>query len=206
MKYLLFLFFLIYSLNSFGQKTYTSVNDIYNAKDIVFYGYDFSHFKLYEAKRFGEKIKKYIPEWIGFVTGMTSELVLQNRLVKEKVIFNYDYTIKLIDTINENNLISLMNYSISPDSIQSYINKYKINENEGIGLVVIVECFNKSEEKSTAYFTFFDISTKKIIISDYFGANKDDGYGLKEHWGMGLNNTFYKYCYQYRKKLKDSLK
>ncbi len=204
MRIIIFFSLAFFSINAFGQKTYTTEKDVFDSKEIVFYGYDYSHFKLAEIKRLIDgNIKKYIPAWISFLNEHTNELDLQKRFKKDKVTFNFDYTTNLIKTLNEDELVAAKKHIISPDSIQSFISSYDIKEKEGIGFVVIIECFEKDKKKCTAYFTFFDIATKKVIMTDYFGANEADGYGLINYWGVGLNATFGKYIADvYRKKLR----
>ncbi len=208
MKKMLVLVLSFSSLNLFGQKIYSTEKDVFDIKEIIFYGYDFSHFKLADAKLLSNgNIKKYIPAWIGFLNEHTNETDLQRRFKKEKVAFNFEYTTSLIKKLNEDDLVTAVKHILSPDSIQSYISNYQIKENEGIGFVIIIECFEKEKKRVNAYFTFFDISTKKIIMSDYFGANEADGYGLSNYWGVGLNATFAQYIGEiYKKKLKVSLK
>jgi len=208
MKAILSLYLVIYSFNTFCQKTNITEKDVFASNEIVFYGYDYSHFKLEEAKRINDKnIKQYIPAWIDFLNKHTNEKDLQKRFKKEKVIFNFDYTTSLINKINEDDLVTATRYTIQPNDIQKIINKYQIKEKQGIGFVVILESFEKERKRCNAYFTFFDISTKKIIMSDYFGANEADGYGLSNYWGVGLNATFGKYIADvYRKKLHASKK
>ena len=78
-----------------------------------------------------------------------------------------------------------------------------MKQKEGIGFVVIVECFEKETKMTTAYFTFFDIATKKVLISDYFGYDYPDEKGVIKYWGSGLATTFYQYLDSiYKKKLK----
>ena len=95
-----------------------------------------------------------------------------------------------------------------PRSIQYEANKmnrsnYQVKQQEGIGFVVIVECFEKVTKTSSAYFTFFDIATKKIIMSTYYETARAGGTGLTNFWGSGLNETFYYYLDEvYKKQLK----
>ena len=75
------------------------------------------------------------------------------------------------------------------------------------GFLVIVECFEKSTNISTAHFTFFDIKTRDIIMSDRYSAKEADGYGLSNYWGQAIFETFNKYAaYVYRKNLKTYIK
>lgn len=206
MKNLALIGLLIYTVTCFGQDTYLSERKVYDAKEITFYGYDFSHFKLADANYLtdGGGVKKYIGSWIAFYTEHSNKKDLQSRFHKENFVFEFGYTTKIIQNLVEDNLVSITKNTLPPDSIQNIINKYEINENEGIGFVVIIECFNKSNKTASAYFTFFDIATKKILMSDLYGVDKADGYGMSNYWGVGLNSTFAHYSGRiYRERYKE---
>lgn len=194
----------IFSISALAQKNYTTQKDVFEATEITFYGYDFSHFKLAETKRMlDENIKTLVPGVIGFLNEHTTENDLQKRFKKERVKFSFDHMQTVVKNIKNEDIVSMVKHNIHADSIQSIINSYNINEKEGIGFVVIVECFEKITKRSTAYFVFFDIASKKIIMSDYFGGKEADGYGLINYWGVGMNATFGKYIADvYRKRAK----
>ncbi|MGB4843495.1 MAG: hypothetical protein WBP16_03460 [Ferruginibacter sp.] len=190
MKYTLLAFATLFYMSVLGQNSYTSKKDISDIKEIIFYGYDFSNFKLADGKRFSdEKIKKYIPAWISFLTGKMNETYFAKRLKTNKVIFDFEFTTKLIKELDEQTLVSLIKNHINIDSLQGIINNYETTRKEGIGFSIIVECFDKSTNRSSAYFTFFDIATKKIIMTDYFSTNHASGAGLSKYWGRGFYIT-----------------
>lgn len=149
---------------------YTQDNaKVYQTPEIIFYGYDFSHFKLNEPKRlYDNNIKKLIPGWIGFLNEHTNEIDLQKRFKKSKVTFDFDYTLAKVDSLDETKLVSVMKHTISKDSIQSYISNYNIKQKEGIGFVVILESFEKINDKCYAYFVFFRHRNKKGINERLF--------------------------------------
>lgn len=204
MRLILIVTLLICAHISYGQTVYTSKKDISNAKEIIFYGYDFSHFTLADPKRLyfaqekdpaGVKehpvnsMKVYVSAWVGYLLDKMSENYFARKLKTNKVTFDFDYTLKVIRQLNDSNLVSLLKRTIPKDSIQSIIDGYQVKQKEGIGFTIIVECFNKDKEASSAYFTFFDIATKKVIMSDYFSTSHADGIGLTKHWGYGFNYT-----------------
>lgn len=190
--------------DSYGQRVYTSKKEISSAKEIIFYGYDFSHFTLADPKRLyfaqdkdpaGVKehqvnsMKVYVSAWVGYLLDKMSDNYFARKLKTPKVTFDFDYTLQIIRQLNDSNLVSLFKTTIHKDSIQEIVNNYQIKQKEGIGFTIIVECFNKDKEASSAYFTFFDIASKKIIMSDYFSTSHADGIGLTRHWGYGFNYT-----------------
>lgn len=50
---------------SYSQKENTSEKDVYDAREIIFYGYDYTHFRLADAKRIGQDINKFVFLWTG---------------------------------------------------------------------------------------------------------------------------------------------
>ena len=187
---------------------YTSKKDISTAKEIIFYGYDFSHFTLADPKIMSiaqyrdpagvsehpqNNIKVYVSAWIGYLLDKMSDTYFARKLKTSKVIFDFDYTYQIVRQLNDSNLVSLFKTTIPRDSIQAIVNKYQIKQKDGIGFTIIVECFNKDKEASSAYFTFFDIATKKVLMSDYFSTSHADGIGLTRHWGYGFNYTIDSY-------------
>ena len=208
MKYFLLLVTLFQFQISSSQAIYTTKKDIADAKEIIFFGYDFSHFKLADPKRLSfsnykdpvgvkeepaSNIKVYVSAWIGYLLNRMDENYFARKLKTSKVVFDFDYTFQIVKRLNDSNLVSLTRSTIPKDSIQSIVNTYQLKQKEGIGFTIIVECFDKSKERSTAYFTFFDIATKKVLMSDYFGTNHADGIGLTNHWGYGFHYTVNSY-------------
>lgn len=204
---LIFVFFLLAHI-SYGQTVYTAKKDISDAKEIIFYGYDFSHFTLADPKRLyfdqekdpaGVKqrpvnsMKVYVSAWVGYLLDKMSDNYFARKLKTSKVTFDFDYTLQVIRQLNDSNLVSLLKTTIPKDSIQSIVNNYKVKQKEGIGFTIIVECFNKAKEASSAYFIFFDIATKKVIMADYFSTSHADGIGLTKHWGYGFHYTVESY-------------
>lgn len=195
MKCVLLLIGVIFCLTTNGQNVYTSKKDISAAKEIIFFGYDYSHFKLTEPKRYLEgEIKKNIPFWIDYLYTKEDETFLKRKMNKDKIIFDLKYTTDVYHSLSDNNLVSLNNHTIEIDSIQSIINNYRAVEKEGIGLTIIVECFNKEKVSTSAYFTFFDISTKKVLMTTHYTTyNHASGLGLSTYWGRAFEGTVYAY-------------
>lgn len=206
MRYTLLLFAVIFYINTSAQNVYTSKKDISAAKEIIFYGYDFSHFTLADAKRsYADQLndaaglkeepglKKYVVGWIRYLMNKLGDGYFARKLKTSKVTFDFDYTLQLIKDLNENDLLSLTKTSIPPDSIKAIVWRYQVKQKEGIGFTIIVECFHKEREASSAYFTFFDIATKNILMSDHFSTSHADGIGLNSHWGYGFTYTVESY-------------
>jgi hypothetical protein len=186
---------------SYGQKIYTTEQDIYNIKELTFYGYDFSDWRLAEEKRVGEDMRMYITAWIDMMKERMISEKLSNWYMKAKATPNFTPTTELAKKINPENLVVTKKHYIHTDSVQSFINKYVLTETEGIGLVMIVECFDKNTNRTSGYFTFFDIATKKVLLTEYMDQKEADGYGVKNFWGISLNGITSNHAGNYRKKM-----
>jgi len=198
----IFLIALLQLNASFGQKNYTTAQDVYQSDELTFYGYDFSHLKLAETKRLNEDFSQQIILWTSFCQQHITDEKLAAWFRKEKVTSNITPTIGLAKNINGKEVVTYAKNIVPQDSLQSYINRYSLIEKEGVGLAVILECFDKVTNKTSGYFTFFDIASKKILISDYFIGKEVDGYGLTNYWGISIVGTTKNYASSYRDKAK----
>lgn len=176
-------------INVFAQTNGT--NKAYEANKIYFYGYDFSHFKFVEIKRFeqGELIKQLIPLWTEKVSKSLDAKHLKKWMGVDEVVTNYNATLKKSMELNSNSVIGVMKHELNKDSIPFWIQKYDFKETEGIGCIAFIECFYKDQKESSIWFAFFDLKTKEVYLTqrdDYRGA---DGHGLDNYWAIGLSEN-----------------
>ena len=73
-------------------------------------------------------------------------------------------------------------YTIYDQSVvEKILSGYNLSEKDGIGLVFLVKCLDKTKKIVSLYPTFFDISTKQILWTfevDGYGLSK----GLDKYW------------------------
>ncbi len=170
-------------LSANSQTTYTKESDVYNCNKIIFYGYDFSDFQLSDAKRMGQDIRKFILYLDAeFFPEHLPEKKLQKWLEKDYIIYNFNPTIQFNKKITNDGISSAFIHKISKDTLQSFINRYSITEKEGIGYVIIYECFDKETKSASAYSVFFDIATKKILLTDYVSKYDNNGFNRIRDW------------------------
>jgi len=202
MKNIFLIFAILSSSLSKAQHNYLTREDIKDAKQIIFFGYDFSHFKLADAKRINDKtITSFPPAWVGYLNKLKNEGYYADKLDTKKVIFHFSYAEIIIRNLKNEDIASLTKQPIPIDSIQPIINRYQTHFNEGIGFTIIVEYFDKMSNTSSAYFTFFDIASKKIIMNrNYSTSNNTQGYGMTKYWGNSLSETIFNYFERFYKK------
>ncbi len=204
MKFILTTITLFFILKSSFSQTYNQ-NDVLLTKKLYFYGYDFSKFQLADAKLMTRDLKSYIFKLSSFLDEHLPEKKLKKWFKKDTIIYNYMPTTNINKKINSDDIGCAFTTSISSDSIQGIINKYQISDKQGIGYVVIFECFTKATKLASAYHVFFDVATKKIITSENIISKNGNSYRYISDWNGGAfsNLGFYKKLY---KKRLDSLK
>ena len=202
MKQKILTFFTVISFapTSYCQEINNGKDRVLSAKEIVFYGYDFSHFKLADAKRMDQDIRKFTFMWIGLCEESITKKKLQNKLNKDNVVWNFEPILNINKKLNSEDLGTPATYTFAKDSLQSFINTYNIPEKEGIGFVINIECFDNAHKRVTAYYTFFDISTKKILMTDYISSWNGNSYNRILDWGDALVVNVKKYLSSYNDK------
>jgi hypothetical protein len=169
-------------LNTFGQTVYSSENDVYSSKKIIFYGFDFTDLQLSDVKRIGQDLKKYVFTLTGFLLEHLPEKKLKKWIDKDTVFYSLNSVMLLNKKINNDDIASPIKHTINKDSLQSFINKYSLTEKEGIGYVIIYECFDSKAKRVSAYSVFFDIATKKILLAEYVSHRDGNSYNRLSDW------------------------
>ena len=171
------------------QNIIKTEKNVHSTNKIIFYGYDFSNFKLADSKRINQNLKGYIFELMGFYSSNLPQQILQDLLLIDTVTINYNSTLILNKKIVNEDIISPVKYTIEKDSIQNMINKYSNSKQSEIGMVIVFECFDDNTKSVTAYSVYFDSFTKKILKYDYINHFEEKSYNNFKDWKEASLNT-----------------
>jgi hypothetical protein len=167
------------------------MQEVVNAKSVVYYGLDFSKIVLTDPQKYGkdQELMKFFPAWIDdFHKEIVPDIHIKRWLHKgdnfKTELTSVQERFKLVS----NSWISFDNHSFGIDTLQEIIHSYQINENEGIGFVIVLENFNKIGEYITAYFTFFNIGSKEILWATKV-RGKPGGFGMSAYWAAGIRDA-----------------
>mgnify|MGYP007112378783 FL=1 len=183
-------FFVTLSLSA--QKT---VADVFAPGEVVWYGLDFSNARFIgifgSGSGSGEDIRdNLMPAWNSLIVLEPAKYDMGKTFVKEPVINYLDAVGEINANIDASNLIDINPFKFeSPEElIASAVSQYNYGEKDsGLGLVFIVESFDKARVEASLYVTFFDISTKEVLLTERM-TGKPVGFGLRNHWGGGIYN------------------
>ncbi len=169
-----------------------NVTNIFNLSSCTWYGLDFSKVKLIGSEGFNDTqaIKdQFFSSWNYLVLNEPEKYNIGKAFNKQ----NVDY---YLDVINERNKLPEIddlvtadnNYSISEDEVKSIISEYRSEGKSGMGIVFIMESFNKYIEEGTMWVTFFDIESRKVLFADKL-SGKAGGFGFRNYWAKTYYNV-----------------
>jgi hypothetical protein len=163
------------------------MNELFkNNIKLIFMGYDLSQSRFIGADGFTDPaaIKdKFVPAWNNTFIAEYEKFSLQKafKLTNDKYETNVDVVQDINSKINVHERIINGSYSIGEDEVKKAVSKYKSKEKNAIGLVYVVESFNKTMEKATIWVTFVDLSNNKVLHTEKM-EEKAGGFGLKNYW------------------------
>lgn len=173
----------LFSINgAFSQISSQNKKDVFETKNIIFYGYDFSNFQFADPKRIGQDLKKHIFILTAFLVEQFPEKEMAKLQGKENIVFNFQPTIDVNKKIKNEDIVTPIKHIINKDSLQSLVNRYIIIEKSGIGQVVFFECFDDNSKTVSAYSVFFDISTRKILHVLYSSKYDKNSFNRLSDW------------------------
>jgi len=181
---LLLSFFIV---SAFAQ----SEKDVVSANEITWFGLDFtkalfvgSFNQFAEAgETGGQQLKnKYIPDWNDLVVNERQKFNLKEAYNKTTVNYQPEIAEKRNGTIDAEKMLSLNadDGRLKKEDIAKVVSQYK-STRKGVGLVYIVDTYSKADEKGVIWVTFFDIATRKVLITEKF-SEKPGGFGLRNYW------------------------
>lgn len=192
-----------------NEKKEEGVKRIFTSDEMVWYGLDFTkaHFVGTFDKGMGvdpadgiDLRNKWIPAWNNLIALEQQNFNLKRAFRKCCVFYDMASVNQLNRKIDPDELLNFNETRISKATIREMVKRYSGNERkrkEGIGLVFIIENFNKNSKTAGLYVTFFDIETKKVLMSEFMSGNPV-GFGLRNYWAGAIKDIltwidFYEY-------------
>lgn len=173
-----------------GNQSTSIPQRIKNCDTLVYYGLDISHVRVTDVDKIPRSLnysKVYPAAWVQYLEKELSPYDDVRRELK-----NYGF-VYVPDEVQRKtrfvvpDFIIDKDYAFPSDTVQKAISSYRLTRQTGTGFVIIAENFNKPNEVSTAWVTFFDIHTREIIWAvKVTGPARHMGYTT--HWGSGLED------------------
>lgn len=176
------LFFCSFLMIVNAQKTRS---DIFNDDEIVFFGIDYSNAKMIGRESFPDievLTDYYFEKWNSLLFDERDKYNIKKYYDKNIVEYDYGIVTERNATVSLDDLVIERSYSIDKQQLMDIISQYDSErQKEGLGMVFIVESLNKPEEAAFVWLTFFDISTKKILMARRM-KGAPGGFGRRNYW------------------------
>ena len=177
--------FLVFSFVSKGQHTPA---DVFKVDNITWYGLDFSNIKLIGSEGFTDPYaikNQFFYSWNNLIITETDKYDLAGFFHKSSVENDLSIVQERNMLPDPDELVINTDYSLGEDEVKKIISEYDITGKEGIGLVFIMESFNKNKELGYMWVTFFDLETKEVLLSNKM-SGKVGGFGIRNYWAKSF--------------------
>jgi hypothetical protein len=185
-------FALLFSLLTVGlaaQKTQIGNAKIQRANAIVWFGVDFTHAYLVGREGFtnpDEIVRVYWNSWNDLILNESEKYDIAGALMKGKSEYDLTKVRERNATISADGLVKDKPHEISESDVAAVVSDYTSGDySDGVGLVFVVENFNKLKQEATVWVAFFDISTHELIQTKRFSAGPR-GFGFRNYWAGAI--------------------
>ncbi len=156
-------------------------------REATFYGLDFSRSKMVGSDGFTnatEIVDRFFFEWNNLLLDEKSKFNVKTAFNKDVVDYDFGPVSARNKTVKPAELVINSSYTIDEKVVEQAVKAYTI-KGKGLGIVLIVEKFDKTNALATVWVTYFDKSNKKILLTRKV-TGKPSGFGLKAYWANAI--------------------
>jgi hypothetical protein len=176
------------ALVCFGITRAQDSKKVFGSLGIGWYGVDFTRARMIGFKDDSpHKIRdEYFKAWNDVSIDVDMMKVFQ-----KKTSFKYPNDVLRMDLAREtDNLVTADDKDLTPDDIADMVKKIPQGQKkEGLGVLFIVQSFNKPAATAIMYVTFFDIATHNVLLSKMV-TGKPSGGANKTAWAAAIKSVF----------------
>ena len=170
-----------------------SRSDIFSMSEITCYGLDFTHIKLIGPEGFTNPAQIqdiYFREINNLFNYEPDKYDLRKTFSKKVVNIDLEMIHDRNRDIDPDQLVleSGEVYNLDQELVAKLVGDYDLIDSKGIGVVFVMESFNKDQDMGYMWVTFFDIGTREILLTDKM-RGKSGGFGWRNYWAKSVYNV-----------------
>ncbi len=164
------------------------VSGVYSTREATWFGIDFTKAKM--IGDFGPNVTAetmrdtYFNAWNSLLVREKDKYNLPLFLHKQNMLYSLDKVTELNSAV-EMDSIMVEEESVTPffdhAKIQEMTTLYAQESKKGVGVLMVVESFNKTKTIAVLDMVFFDINTGRVYFTKRF-SEKPHGAGLRNFW------------------------
>ena len=193
MKKLLLMCLLLICIVSAKAQT---VQDLFHPGEvkISWLGVDFSHVKLIgnfaEFFEAGDKstwqIRDiYFPSWNRIILEESAKYDIRGMLRTYDIYYDIDMIMDLNARAPLEEMESYNTPKFTGEDIESFVRDYNLEGKEGIGVLFIAECLNKSAMEAYFHFVAINMVTGEVLLHERL-RGEPKGFGLRNYWANSM--------------------
>lgn len=176
-----------------------NIKDILNNKDqpITYYGIDFTRAVLIgdANANVDDIVARQFSGINDLMIKEADKYDISGALRRNEVPSNLDLVAKRNEKVNPDKLLSSntedFNHLVEAD-IKTVIKNFNISGKKGTGLLFIVDALNKPGKKMSAWVTFFDIATRRVLLTERLEGEVGMAFNFRNYWAAGFKNIIKK--------------
>jgi len=164
---------------------------IFNSKECTWFGLDFSQSRMIGSEGFQDpyQIKNhFFDSWNQLVVAEADKYNIGRAFLKDNVNYYLDAVEKRNELPNMDDLVINSEYTIPEEQVSVMIREYDMGDVTGLGIVFIVEAFDKLSETGRFWVTMFDAGTKEVLLTQKL-TGKAGGFGIRNYWAKSYYNV-----------------
>ncbi|MCV9388388.1 hypothetical protein [Reichenbachiella ulvae] len=186
---LLSLMFICTSFSSWAQDSFNK-SEVFEAKEIYFYGCNFDFVELAEPRKFEEPHRAAVYGWENFFMMKKSPYILADRMSKKKFHFRTTNSAARISNIDPDSVITFFKEVTPNETLLKEVKGLNIDETDGLGLILFVDYFETRKEESLVHYVFFDIRSREVLWLESLITHAMGGGRIVSEWGYALDHNF----------------
>lgn len=167
----------------------------------LFLGIDFRLTQLIGSHGFSNPTdiqRKYFYKWNELLFNEQAKYDLKSALSIKNYQISFNWIVQENLKIDPTRLVTNSEYSISEELVRKHVSRFSGIEKRGIGIIFIVESFNKFTKLANVWVTFFNIDTNEVFHTEKI-QGAAGGIALRNYWGNSFHRVINKVSYKRKK-------
>jgi hypothetical protein len=163
----------------------------YKHLPFTFFGLDFTRSKMIGTQGFNnpQAIRdRLFYSWNLILHKERVKFNLQEQLNVREYYTMFDWCASNNRQIPVEGLVTDYQYQLTEQDVIQHVNNFQNVPGHGLGVVFVVETFNKIGEVAIIWVTFFDIQSKQVLITTR-RSGQPSGLGIRNYWANAVHKV-----------------
>ena len=179
---------------------------IRSANSVVWFGLDFTQANLVGHDGFtnpDDIVNRFWDSWNNLMIDEADKYDVPGQFMKSAGKHDLTTVRERNATIGAEGLVKDAPHEISKADVEAVVATYSSTEYpEGVGILYVVENFNKPKEEATIWVTAFDIASHEVLKTKRF-RGEPRGFGLRNYWAGAILDVMEQMGKDYKRWLKN---